>query len=119
VERKFWFYIEKELSDVVAKLQPILPFDESDRDYEDTWEWYETGAADTVDSGCYANLSREHDWEQGCYDCPVILIVRHPEMDIEAVGSWLAERLGVTVHYGEVHIDHRTGYQFRTILSWG
>jgi len=41
-ELKHWFFVEKELTEIVHDLNELLKLNDSDRDYEDTWEWFET-----------------------------------------------------------------------------
>ncbi|UNK16979.1 hypothetical protein MNQ98_21150 [Paenibacillus sp. N3/727] len=118
VEYKFWFFIEKEMKDIIKELDTILTLNESHRDYEDTWEWYEYGATDQESKDIYINISREHNWRHGMYDCPVILIFRNSGLEVDEIGHSIAEQLGVKVNYGEVMYGGDSDYKYKVILDW-
>ena len=69
---KFWFYIEKELSDLQSDFERIFEVNNLYRDYENVWEWIESSDRK---SDFYLNISRQHNWEKGEYDKPILLIV--------------------------------------------
>ena len=115
----FWFYVEKELSDVIEDIKEILRLPECHRDYEDRWEWYEL--EDTVDSEQMIsfNMSREHDWTQGLYECPVILRIEYPGYDIDEIGRRLLEVFQVSIQFGKLEFsDYSPDYTYDIVHKW-
>lgn len=116
-KQQFWFFIEKELTEIVHDLNEILQLNDSDRDYEDTWEWFETDTRDLDQADQYVNIAREHNWKQGVYECPVLLLIRNSNLKINEIGLYILNRLGVAVYYGDV-VYNRGKYNYNKILEW-
>ena len=113
---KYWFFIEKELTDIVHELHQLLELKASDRDYEDTWEWFETDTKELNAEKKYVNIAREHNWEQGVYECPVMLLIKNSNIETRETGLYISNRLGVKVFYGKVVYDHG-GYSYNKLLD--
>lgn|GEM_PF-4051491 len=65
----------------------------------------------------YVNISREHNWEHGVYECPVILKIKDSKMGINEIGIYLSNQLEVKVYYGEVQYNHGE-YYYNKIQEW-
>ncbi|MCB0535683.1 MAG: hypothetical protein KDD14_25990, partial [Saprospiraceae bacterium] len=64
MRKKFWLYLEIELTDLLPRFERIFQVDNLYRDYENVWEWIES--RDSTGE-IYLNISRSHNWENGNY----------------------------------------------------
>ncbi|MDQ0112449.1 hypothetical protein [Paenibacillus harenae] len=115
----FWFFIEREMTDFIKDLNFLSCLDESHRDYEDTWEWYEFGSIDQISNDIYINISRKHNWKQGIYKCPVRLKYENSGMEINEIGLSISNQLGLKVYYGQVIYEGGNDYSYKEKLNWG
>lgn len=120
-KEKFWFFIEQELSEVVNTMKDIFHISGLYRDYEDTWEWLES---EDKDAEVYVNISREHNWKNGIYTCPVILVLRRKEehfslIEINELGIIIANMLGTVVFYGDISYLGNSKYEFKNKRVFG
>lgn len=102
---KFWFYIAKELSDLESDFQRIFEVNNLYRDYENVWEWIES-----IDrkSKVYLNISRQHNWEKGEYDKPIILIIESnnvSRLNEAEIAFKIKKEFNCPVYAGEINID--------------
>ena len=118
-QKQFWFYIKREMTDFIQDVNLFSGLDDSHRDYEDTWEWYEYGSSDRNNTEVYINISREHNGEQASYECPVRLKYYNSEVEIHTVGLGISIELGVKVYYGQVAYKGGNQYIYQEELSWG
>jgi hypothetical protein len=101
----YWFYLNKELSDISDQLQQIFGINSLQRDYENHWEWLE---GKSEDSTTYINVSRPHNWKTGEYNEPIRIRL---EMDvknenelnlIQSFGNKLSTVFKEEVYFGNV-----------------
>lgn len=118
MENKYWFFIERELTEISLKLQKDLNLPEFYRDYEDTWEWCESNGRDHFETNIYFNISREHNWKQGKYECPVLVILRDINKKNDELGQMISNSLGVTTFYGQVEYNRFSVYNYNVLREW-
>lgn len=117
-QNKFWFFCERELHDIARELQMALNLPRYERDYEDTWEWCESDSEEQDETGPYFNISREHNWEQGLYECPIILIIQNMNLPIGEIGSIISREFRVQVYYGQVSYERDGSYTYIVSKEW-
>ena len=90
----FWTYSKKEVADLATPLSELLQATDLTHDYENTWEWIE-GKSQKLNSKI--NISREHDWEKGKYEKPLIFSFDykgfHKKRIINHIGKKLVNEL--------------------------
>lgn len=104
--RDFWFFIHKELPDIIRELEGTLELPEYYHDGEDTWEWYESKNRD-MNSEIYFDLYGEHSNGYGRFDSPAILAMNKIQSEIDVIGRLIAVKLGVDVFWGIVNCDRK------------
>ncbi|MCR8630116.1 hypothetical protein [Paenibacillus radicis (ex Xue et al. 2023)] len=116
-QNKFWFYIEKELPEITEDLKISLYLPDYYSDYEDTWEWCEAVSRD-LNGSSYFNISREHNWKHGKYECPVLLLLKNLPSNVEEQGELITKMLKVPVYYGHVTYENFSKYTYAVTKSW-
>ncbi len=112
---KFWFFIEKELYEITIMLKDSLNLPQFYRDYENEWEWCES---EEKNEGIYFDITREHNWEHGIYNCPVILVIKKDgkvissQDEIENIAINIVNCLKVDVFYGIVTFLEDSKYSY-------
>lgn len=110
-DNKFWFFAERELGEIMNDLKEALQLPKVIRDNEDSWEWFES---ETPDGDLYFNMAREHNWEHGRYECPIILDIRNDRSFIlENIGECIATTLNIDVYYGLVYHFNGEEYKYK------
>jgi len=109
---KFWTYSNIELEDLRKPLSKLLNTSELVRDYENVWEWIQ-GYCPKFRAKI--NVSREHDWEKGNFDKPLILTFNYTGFNksktTNKIGQILAEYFNQDVNFGEIHISSNDKYK--------
>jgi hypothetical protein len=101
----YWFYLNRELTDICDQFQEIFGINSLQRDYENHWEWLEGKSADST---IYINVSRPHNWKTGEYDQPIRVRVEvngGNENDLNLIhdfGYKLSSVLNKEVYFGDV-----------------
>lgn len=110
----FWTYCEIEIDDLRKPLSELLSATELIRDYENVWEWIQ-GCSSELKSKI--NISREHDWEKGKYDKPLILTFHYRGFNknktIEKIGKSLAEYFDREINFGTIYVLSNDEYEQR------
>ena len=100
----FWTYSEKELSDLTKPLSELLDSKDLTRDYENVWEWIEGSSSELKSK---INVSREHDWEKGEYEKPLILSFDYQGFNknktVEKIGKRLRVFFNKEVNFGTIY----------------
>ena len=108
----FWTYSEIELDDLIEPLSELFNTPELIRDYENVWEWIQGNSTEFKSN---INVSREHDWEKGKFDKPLILTFDYRGLNknktIEKIGRILAEYFEREVNFGTIHILSNDEYE--------
>ncbi|MCB9333910.1 MAG: hypothetical protein H6574_22875 [Lewinellaceae bacterium] len=105
MRKKFWLYLEIELTDLLPRFERIFQVDNLYRDYENVWEWIES--RDSTGE-IYLNISRSHNWENGNYSEPIQIILAHNSkepIDEDEIGRKLLEEFKTPVFYGELDMN--------------
>lgn len=107
MNKRFWMFLEIELSDMLPRLEKVFQVNNLHRDYENVWEWLEsTDKAEEL----YFNISRSHNWEVGNYTDPICLLVEKTTgepLEVEAIGRKLSIEFETTVYYGELKVESK------------
>ena len=89
------------------------------RDYENVWEWI-IGTSSEFKSKI--NISREHDWEKGKYEKPLIFTFEYKGFSksktVNNIGKILANEFNSEVNVGELLISPKRDYQKKTELTF-
>lgn len=110
-DNKFWFFAGRELGDIMEDLKEPLQLPEFSRDYENSWEWYESGHSS---GDFYFNMAREQNEGNGRYDCPIILDISDTlNISLESIGERIATTLNVDVYYGLVYHFNGVEYKYK------
>ncbi len=108
----FWTYSKTEIDDLRKPLSELLNTSELIRDYENVWEWIQ---GDCPKLKAKINVSREHDWEKGKLDKPLILTFDYSGFNknktTEKIGQILAEYFNQDVNFGKIHILSNGEYE--------
>ena len=103
---------EIELDDLIEPLSELFNTPELIRDYENVWEWIQGNSTEFKSN---INVSREHDWEKGKFDKPLILTFDYRGLNknktIEKIGRILAEYFEREVNFGTIHILSNDEYE--------
>ncbi|UHA72702.1 hypothetical protein [Paenibacillus sp. 481] len=115
-----WFFIKKELSDIAEDIKDVLHYSVYERDYENTWEWIDFRNAGSND--IQLNISREHNWKHGLYDCPVVVRFTNDSRaasleEIEAIGYAIFKRFDIKVYVGQVHYVNSEDGEFKFVIE--
>ncbi len=103
---KFWIYLEIDLIDLKPKFEKIFNVNNLYRDYENVWEWIESSDRN---SKIYLNISRPHNWQNGDFKKPIIIIVEsnnQKKLSEEKIAYAIKTELKCEVFTGEIFADN-------------
>ena len=108
----FWTYSKREISDLIKPFSELFNSSDLTRDYENVWEWIEGSSSELKSK---INISREHDWEKGKYDKPLILTFDYKGFNknkiVDNIGKKLANEFESDVNFGKIHILKNDKYE--------
>jgi len=99
----YWTYSNKEISDLEDIFANLFESKDLYRDYENVWEWLE-GNSEKYQSTI--NISREHNWVNGCFEKPLII-----RLDFKSgiennmkneIGQILATEFNIKIYFGSI-----------------
>ena len=112
---KIWFFCRNEIMDLSSTFSLFFEADDLERDYENVWEWMEGYSRKYK---VKINISREHDWEMGCYNKPIIIMMDFDDLrasslqTIEIIAKALFHILFVTIYFGQLTITADDDYEY-------
>lgn len=112
--KRFWMFLEIELTDLLPRFEKVFQIDNLYQDYENVWEWLESKDRK---SEFYLNISRSHDWKKGNYDEPInMMIERNSKKSInqDEIGKNLLKEFKTTIYFGELEIKTRDRENYST-----
>ena len=108
----FWTYSEIELVDLIEPFSKLFNSIDLTHDYENVWEWLK-GSSSKFKSKI--NVSREHDWEKGEYDKPLIIHFYYrgfrKNKAISEIGKLLANEFKREVNFGNIDVLKDDSYK--------
>ena len=100
------------MSDLIKPLSELLNSSDLNRDYENVWEWIEGNSSEWKSK---INISREHDWENGKYDKPLILTFYYKGFNknktVQKIGKLLANEFKTDVNFGKIQVLKNDEYK--------
>ena len=114
LRKRFWMFLEIELTDLLPRFEKVFGVDNLYRDYENVWEWLESKDRE---SEFYLNISRSHDWKKGNYDEPINMIIEKNSkelIDEDKIGRMLFKEFKITIYFGELKIETRDRENYST-----